>query len=171
MFLRILHVVLSVLLQILSHHKSDPSLPGSHLSGRLGIHKIIQLKCILSGKNRLSVLLHLFFHVCKNRKSLVDRLIKLCFFFCDYIKDKVFLFFQFRISVFRSVNDSLCKFYKECSLDSKKSSMTACTAEKTARTYPLPSLDGIIPSEIMKDTERTWSVITRRDTSVLSLSP
>ena len=93
---------------------------------------IIKLKCILSGKNSLSVLLHLFFHVCKNRKSLVDRLIKLRFLFCDYVKDKVFLLFQFRISVLGSVNNGLCKLYKECSLDSEKSSVTACTAEKTS---------------------------------------
>ena len=93
---------------------------------------IIKLKCILSGKNSLSILLHLFFHVCKNRKSLVDRLIKLRFLFCDYVKDKVFLLFQFRISVLGSVNNGLCKLYKECSLDSEKSSVTACTAEKTS---------------------------------------
>ena len=94
---------------------------------------IIKLKCVLSRENGLTILLHLFFHVCKNRKSLVNCLVELSFFFSDYVKDKVFLFFQFRISIFRSVNDSLCKFYKECSLNSKKSSMTACTAEKTSQ--------------------------------------
>ena len=40
------------------------------------------------------------FHFCKNRQSLINSFIKLCLFFSNNIKDKVFLFFQFRITIF-----------------------------------------------------------------------
>ena len=49
------------------------------------------------------------------------------------IHDKVFLFFQLRISVFRAFDHSCSKICKESRCNVQKSSVTACTAEKTAK--------------------------------------
>ena len=92
---------------------------------------IIKLECILSGKYGCTFCFHICFHVSKNRQSLIDRLVKLRFFFCNDIENKVFFLFQFRISILGTIDNSLCQFYEECSLNAKQSSMTAGTTQQT----------------------------------------
>ena len=94
---------------------------------------VIQTERLFSGKYCLALLCHLCFHSCKNRKPLIDGLIELLFFLGDYLEDKVFLLFQFRISILGTFNNGLCQFHKECSFDTKQSSMATCSSEQSSK--------------------------------------
>ena len=94
---------------------------------------IVQFECIFSGKGFYSGCFHLFFHVCKDAETLVDGLVELVLFVCQDFEDELFLFFQFRISCFGSVDHFCTEFCKESSLDSQKTSMTCCTTDQTTK--------------------------------------
>ncbi len=68
---------------------------------------IVKFECIGTGKFLLAVFLHLIHQVRQNGKSLIDGLIEFFFFLCQNLKDKLFLLFQFRISILALIDDSL----------------------------------------------------------------
>ena len=99
-------------------------------------------------------------------KSLVDGFVELGLLVVQNVEDEVFFLFKFRISVFGAFDYACGKAGKEQSVNAKQTAMTCCTADQTAQYVALPSLVGMIPSEIMNVAERIWSVIRRMETSV-----
>ena len=95
--------------------------------------RIIQTEGIGASKDGLSCFFHLSFQIGENLKSLVNGLVELTFFVMQNVQDKGFLFFQFRISIFGSFDDSLTQFLQERSFDTKKTSVTGCTTDQTAK--------------------------------------
>ena len=94
---------------------------------------VIEAECFFPGHDLFILLLHFFYSLCKNGKALIDRLIELFFFFYNYFKDKFFLFFQLRISIFRALDHCLCQFFQELSVNSEKTAMTAHTTKQAAK--------------------------------------
>ena len=94
---------------------------------------IIQFESIRTTQCILSCCFHILFHIIQDFKTLIDGFIELILFVCQYIQDKVFLLFQFRISVFGTFDYCSTHFCKELSLDTKKTSMTGSTTDQTAK--------------------------------------
>ena len=61
---------------------------------------VVELECVIAGKNRLIVLCHLSLHISQDGKSLIDSLIEFIFFLGKHFKNHGTLLFQFRITVF-----------------------------------------------------------------------
>ena len=61
---------------------------------------------ILAGKRLFSRFLQFCLHGRQDAQSLVNGLVELFFFFRKHLENKVLLFFQFRISVFRAFDHS-----------------------------------------------------------------
>ena len=94
---------------------------------------VVQTECIFSGKNFLSFFFHLCLHVSQDCKSLINGFIEFFLFLCQYTENELFFLFQFRITVFALMDNSLAQFCKEQSIDTKHFSMSCCTTDQTTK--------------------------------------
>ena len=92
----------------------------------------------------------------------------LAFYDASYI---LLLFAQLGILAFVFVNNGVNDLIKERFVNAKELTMARSSSEKSAQDIASPSFDGRMPSQIINVALRIWSVITRRDTSRLLLSP
>ena len=84
---------------------------------------VIEFERILVIQGLFPLFLDLRHHIGQNGQSLINGLVKLLFFFGNYLKDKFLFLFQFRISIFGAFDHSLCQFNQELSWNVKQSSM------------------------------------------------
>ena len=110
----------------------------------------------------------MFFHICKDTKSLVDGLCELLLLLSEYLKDKILSLLKLRITVLALIDDNLRDFAKEGSLYAKCTSMHSGTSDDTAK-HIAPALVRWHNSVRNKECRRTDMVCDKADRNIVHL--
>ena len=107
-------------------------------------------------------------HLGEDLHAAVDGLGEVLFLGADDAGDIGLLFAQFGILALVFMDDGVHDLIEERFVHAQQLAVTRGAAQQAAQDVARALVGGRMPSQIMKVDERIWSVMTRRDTSVLS---